>query len=220
MGTRGFIGFVIDGHEKIAYVHADSYPGGVGASVLSWLRLAAADLGELRRRVRALRVVDPGTRPGAEDIEALKEFAFQRVSTGRLDDWYVLLRRTQGRPELMLAAGVIEDARDFPADSLDCEWGYLIDLDAAAFEVYRGFQRRPHAEGRFAGRPSPPHHVGAYYPVKRVGRWGLSDLPGEDTFLSELTARAADPPDPPAPDPGCDPSCGCDRCTHPDGPQP
>lgn len=38
MGTRGFVGFVIDGQEKIGYNHFDSYPDGLGVDVLSWLR--------------------------------------------------------------------------------------------------------------------------------------------------------------------------------------
>ena len=39
MSTRGFIGFVIDGTEKIAYNHYDSYPSALGLNVLHWLHV-------------------------------------------------------------------------------------------------------------------------------------------------------------------------------------
>ena len=80
----------------------------------------------------------------------------------------------------MLAAGVIEDAGDFPADSLFAEWGYVIDLDGdGMFEVYEGFQKSPHDKGRFAGM----ERDGDYYPVALRARWPLANLPDEASFL-------------------------------------
>lgn len=38
MGTRGIMGFVVDGQEKLTYNHYDSYPDGLGLDVLRWLR--------------------------------------------------------------------------------------------------------------------------------------------------------------------------------------
>ena len=37
MGTRGAIGFRLDGVDKVAYNHFDSYPSGLGADVLTEL---------------------------------------------------------------------------------------------------------------------------------------------------------------------------------------
>lgn len=74
MGTRGFVGFVVDGQEKIGYNHWDSYPGGLGLSVLTWLRSAVADVDRLTAKVRELRVVSDDETPTDEDIERLAEF--------------------------------------------------------------------------------------------------------------------------------------------------
>ena len=189
MGTRGFVGFVVDGTEKIAYNQFDSYPDGLGVDVLEWLRSAAADVASLRERATALRVVQSDTEPTAEDVERLAGFADLKVSTKDPREWYVLLRETQGEPALMLQAGVIEDASHFPLDSLFCEWGYLVDLDAETFEVYQGFQQSPHRKGRFAGRRGPMRAGligGAYRPVALAKSWPLDKLPTREAFLSAL----------------------------------
>lgn len=134
MGTRGFVGFTVDGTEKIAYNHFDSYPDALGIDVLTWLRSAAEALDALTERVRALRVVDPNSTPTADEIEQLRRFAKLDVGTQQFDDWYVLLRETQGNPELMLEAGVIEDGSRYAG----MQYGYLVDLDKSELRVYDG----------------------------------------------------------------------------------
>lgn len=191
MGTAGFIGFVVDGTEKIAYNHWDSYPEGLGKDVLKWLR--HVHLGGARRLAGELRVVGSGSAPTAEDVERLRDYADLGVGSQSIDDWYVLLRRTQGNPAAMLDAGVIEDASEFPADSLYAEWGYIIDFDAQSFEVYKGFQKEPHTGERFSNRTMPERAGGlsaTYYPVRCVATWPLSKLPTDDEFVT-----VADPGD-------------------------
>lgn len=192
MSTRGFITFAVNGQLKTAYNHSDSYPFGLGIDLLKWLR--ETDHAQIREQAAALRVIDRDAKPTAEDIEHLKPWTDLGVSTRSTDDWYCLLRDTQGDPAAMLAAGIIEDASGFPADSLFAEWGYVIDLDGdGLFEVYEGFQKSPHQRGRFASlTPDPPGYPGAeqYYPVALKARWPLAALPTEDEFMA-----AADPKD-------------------------
>lgn len=193
MGTRGFITFVADGQEKTAYNHWDSYPEGLGSKVLSFL-VSQQGLDNVAVQARALRVVSPDSKPTAEDIERFSKFSWTKAEHGgdadlrKGQEWYDLLHETQGNVALILEAGVIEDASGFPCDSLFAEWGYVIDFDAGAFEVYRGFQKARHKDGRFAGREVTDHSasVGTYYPVRRVASWRLSDLPSKDAFLAEL----------------------------------
>jgi hypothetical protein len=185
MSTRGFVGFVADGQEKITYNHYDSYPRGIGAYVLRWL--SSADRGTARALARSLRVVSQACPPTDEDIARLTLYCNPDVDGGsdrptRRPTWYQLLHKTQGDPALILAAGVLEDASDFPYDSLWAEWGYLIDFDAGMFEVYRGFQGQPHTAGRFA-RPQPRD---GYYPVALAACWPLEALPTEAAFLAAL----------------------------------
>jgi hypothetical protein len=191
MGTRGAIAFVIDGIEKIAYNHFDSYPSGLGLDVLSFLRSRQDELinnktGGTRDLARKLRVVDPNSKPTAEDIERLAPVTNTNVGAQSVEDWYCLLRETQGDPAAMLAAGVIEDASDFPTDSLFCEWAYVIDLDHNVLEVYEGFQTKPHSAGRFADRRAPRDGTTSdkYHPVKLVASWPFDALPSEDALLA------------------------------------
>lgn len=167
MGTRGFVTFFADGDEKTAYNQWDSHPSSLGLSVLNWLRLAATDPHALREKVRALRMVQDDAELSSAERERLAEVDGNASPAG------------------LFAAGVICDARDFPRDSLFAEWGYVIDLDAGAFEVYRGFRTVPHDKGRFADRPpiSRPSVI-TYYPVARVRSWDLEHLPAEPDFLA------------------------------------
>jgi hypothetical protein len=184
MSTRGFISFAVDGKTKTAYNHHDSYPDGLGVDVLDWAR--GADLNEAGVAAQNLRVVTDDDEPTAEDITRLAPFTNLNVG-GRSErpTWYQLLRETQGNPGAMLKAGVIEDGSEFPADSLFAEWGYVIDFDAQALEVYVGFQQQPHQEGRFAsleGRDSSD----SYYPVRLLKTWPLAELPDSQAFVAEL----------------------------------
>jgi hypothetical protein len=180
MGTRGFVSFVADGQTKTAYNHCDSYPSGLGIDMLVWLRMVDADAA--RERAIALRVVQSDSKPTGAEVESLKRYA--NIEVGEQGDqisWYQVLRETQGAPGAMLDAGVIQDASNFPADSLWAEWGYVVDFDAKVFEVYEGFQHDAHGEGRFADMPRVNDN---YAPVRLVASWSLSDLPDNDTFLA------------------------------------
>jgi len=190
MGTRGFVGFVIDDREAIAYNHANSYPGGVGLDVLAWLNHANLDVAA--KFAKNVRVVSSDTFPDEEDIERLERYLNRYVS--RRDDgqitWYQLLRGTQGSVGEMIAAGVVEDASQFPrVDSVSCEWGYLVDFDAKRFEVYCGMQKQPHADGRFAGAGRDED---GFYPCRLVASWPLDERPDEDAFLAALNEDEAD----------------------------
>lgn len=184
MSTRGFLGFVAEGAEKIGYNHSDSYPSCLGKRTLEWL--LKCDQKEAVEAATALRVVDGNSQPSDEDIAALGQYANTHVG-GRSDrvTWYQLLRETQGDAAAILDAGAIEDASQFPVDSLFAEWGYVVDFDAGTFEVYRGFQKSPHTEGRFAGRTPDPSSPG-YYPVRLAASWPLAELPTVEQFMATV----------------------------------
>ncbi len=190
MSTRGFVGFVVDGVEKISYNHFDSYPGGLGLDVLRWLRMV--HLGAARRLAGELRVVTDNDEPTAADIEKLAAYANANVGSKSTDDWYVLLLETQGKPAAILDAGAMLDASQFPSDSLFAEWGYVVDFDAQMFEVYEGFQRAAHDKGRFASRPPRQSVTGEYHAVALVATWPLHDLPDDATLIGAVEPAEAD----------------------------
>lgn len=189
MGTRGFIGFVVNDQEKIAYNHWDSYPSGLGVEILQWLH--QADPAKIREQAANLKVVEHGVMPTDAEIVALRPWTNLSVGTQSTADWYCLLRETQGNPEQMLACGFIEDASEFPYDSLFAEWGYIVDFDNGKFEVYRGFQTMPHNEGRFAGRGKDERVAASpgektYKPCRLIATWSLDDLPTTEAFCEQL----------------------------------
>lgn len=184
MGTRGFITFVIDGTEKTAYNHFDSYPTGLGHQVAEDLKSEWVT----PDAVRALQVVNDSIKPTPDDKLRLAAFTDTGVSTGSTDDWYCLLHETQGSPAKIVRAGYIEDAGDFPLDSLFAEWGYVIDMDTMTLEVYAGFQKSPHSAGRFASREVTDEYARqhGYYPVALIASYDiLGGLP-DDAELERL----------------------------------
>lgn len=186
MGTRGTWGFIHDGEQKLTYNHFDSYPTGLGNALVTALR--GRDLEELTRQVDALKVIpEDAPRPTEDELTRYGDFRDSGVSGGA--DWYALLRHTQGDLDLTLAAGAIIDGSTFPADSLFCEWVYVINLDEGMLEVFEGFQDKPHQKGRFADMPREEDlsEGGTYYPVAMVAAYSLRELP-ENLNALEVSA--------------------------------
>lgn len=183
MGTRGFLSFVIDGGEKTSYVHAAAFPEDLGLDVLRWVRDGMVNqVGAVDSRARALLVADPESAPGDADKARLAGYA--RFSAEHPPStWHALLRGTMGDPALMLEAGVIEDARDWPCHP-QARWGYVIDLDARVFEVYKGGGTDKHDRGRFARRQ--PFHAGevTFYPAMLAVSWPFRALPRDEAFTA------------------------------------
>lgn len=180
MSTRGTVGFVINGEEKLTYNHSDSYPDGLGVEVLKFLRKNPPV--KIKDKVAALQVIDPDVPATRDQILALRPTTNWYVnqysmagpqpedvsptSPDGLPDtnvsWYNLLRGTQGELGAILDCGYMEDGSDFPLDSLFCEWAYVVDFDKGALEVYKGFQKERPTSGRWAGRPTDEENAKNY----------------------------------------------------------
>ena len=180
MSTRGFLGFVANGHETITYVHYDAYPSALGADVLKWAR-TVTNWDTVHQQAAGLVHIDGDVMSTEEQRAALAQYAKPgnepKDSPG--EEWYRLLYRTFGDPAATLDSGHAPHAPDWPGDSVWCEWGYLIDCDEKRFEVYQGFQTTPH-KGRFADRPA--NERSGYYPVKLLASWSLDALPDDDEY--------------------------------------
>jgi hypothetical protein len=168
MGTRGSYGFIANGVLKMTYNHWDSYPTGLGKDIAEQLTTLLKDGMDQQKLIAAgaaVRVVDPDSKPSLLDVAALKEYANVGVGYQNMDDWYCLLRETQGKLNVLLVdTKVMIDGITFPSDSLFCEWAYVADFDNMKLEVYKGFQEKAHKSGRFWSEQS----VRGYYPVKLI----------------------------------------------------
>lgn len=84
----------------------------------------------------------------------------------------------------------IRDYSEFAADSLFCEWAYVIDLQKGTFEVYKGFNeellRRGYRFFYLSNRSD-----GGYQPVKQVHEFDLNALPSDEEFLETCSISAS-----------------------------
>jgi len=215
MGTRGAFGVRVDGTDRVTYNHFDSYPSGLGKAIAKDIAGQLSDVGgfeEWRAKGAALRAVQEGEKPTEEDIERLRDQANLGVGEQSVDDWYCLLRESQGHLANMLDLGVYIDNASFMLDSLFCEWAYVVNLDNGTLEVYRGFQTSRHNCGRYATmeREDTRSVKKEYYPVALIATFPLhkvmeatmEDLEAWQYYESDPEAwkvehEGDDPPPPP-----------------------
>lgn len=205
MGTRHLIAVQHDGKYKLAqYGQWDGYPDGQGTTVLAFARehldtkkKQAAFVKQLDARVRFVTEQDDldklwqeavGKKPSKSGFEAVgdantfgKKFPGMSRDTG--GDILELVRKAK-------APLFTRDSIDFAADSLFCEWAYVVDLDKGTLEVFKGFNQKPLEKGeRFAKLKDDATHrkpEDKYYPVKLKAQFKLDDLPNEKNFLARF----------------------------------
>lgn len=190
MGTRNLTAVFIGGEYKVAqYGQWDGYPEGQGMTALHFLR-EEMDEEKFKLAVRNSSFVD------REDLRSI----YKKYGMG--DDGLITLddadRMKKDYPEFSRDTGAgilsiiqrnpeglkLESDIGFAADSLFCEWAWVIDFDAGTFEAYEGFnQEGPLEEGdRFFFLNAQAE--GDYYPVKKVAEWKLDSLPSDEDFLA------------------------------------
>jgi len=174
MGTRNLTCVVLNGEYKVAqYGQWDGYPSGHGCVALRFLQ--GMDRASFVAKVAAARWISQ------EELTALG------------DTWkktHFQLSRDNGADILRMIANAedgiaLANKLDFAADSLFCEWAYVIDLDKNTFEVFEGFNEQPLAEDeRFAFLNDKAERE--YKPIRHLHTFSLDVLPSEEEFLAIL----------------------------------
>lgn len=181
MGTRHLIAVYQGGTHKIAqYGQWDGYPSDQGKNILAFLQ-DASKVHMLRDyRLKNCRFL---TQAEIDKINLEKNPIESRPQ----------LSRNLGSDILTLAASVdslsLVDNIEFAADSLFCEWAYVIDFDQNVFEVYKGFNTKP-ATGRFADLPT--EDGSEYQPVTLIKSYPLDDLPSYEQFIADCDPEDED----------------------------
>lgn len=195
MGTRNLTAVYIDGEYKVAqYGQWDGYPEGQGLTVLHFLR-DEMDEDVFKRAVRNSTYITPKKLKKLwEKYGADKDGFILSIDADRMkmkhpefsrDTGAEILSLIQSKPDGMK----LNDNIGFAADSLFCEWAWVIDFDAGTFEAFEGFNRNgPLEEGERFFFLNPLAEDG-YYPVKKVAEWSLDGLPSDEDFLAAFKSE-------------------------------
>ena len=200
MGTRHLICVFSDGEYKVAqYGQWDGYPEGQGVDALNFL------LHEFKRDVflEKLKMVSFGTQEqlmaqwkecGADDSGwvsfEVSNLHREKYPENSRDTGAKILKIIQETEKPLLLCNSL----DFAADSLFCEWSYVIDLDKNTFEVFKGFNTEPLNENErfYHLKYDPKHRTEKYYPVRLVESFNLNNLPTVEEFLNKFRDEEKD----------------------------
>ena len=142
MGTRGCYGFFKNGENKLTYNHFDSYFSGLGKDIMEFCQ--KTNIKELNEMFNKIIMVDESDTPTQEQINECKQYADLTVGEQKVEDWYCLLRDTQGNLDVYKKdLRYMIDNKEFMANSLFCEYAYIINLDTNELEIYVGFNKVP-----------------------------------------------------------------------------
>lgn len=189
MGTRHIIAVHVDGEYKIAqYGQWDGYPSGQGADILKFLRARRKNYKKFIAQVRKCSWV---TEDDIAKVNATPDWptVFPHLSR---DAGANILDMVYNAPDGLR----LQDSLDFVADSLGCEYAYVIDFDKETFEVYKGFNKEPlAADERFAyfsGTVEQALRRDTYHPVRFITSFDLNSLPTSVKFISMLEPKDED----------------------------
>ena len=201
MGTRNLTCVYLDGEYKVAqYGQWDGYPSGQGVTCLNFLR-EKMDEESFKAKLRTMSFASTDYIQGVYDALRARDGFILPFRLSSMEQLFPQFHRDTAADvlEIIQARDVqyLENAISFAADSLFCEWTYVIDFDKRTFEVYEGFNQTPLTEDDrffFLEEKSHMEHRGddQYHPVKLVKAWNLDDLPTKEEFLGAFKEEGDD----------------------------
>jgi hypothetical protein len=202
MGTRGINVIVANGEIKCAqYNQWDSYPSGQGATALKFLKEEMKP--DFKEKVLACSWIteeqykqywvdcgaDPDSNMVGMDVSDKFKKKYLHLHRDCGAEIYSLIQNSKNGLKL-------QNDINFAADSLFCEWGYVVDLDKNTFEIYKGFNKEKLGQDeRFAflsEKADKEHRSEQYTPIKLVKSYDLSNLPTLEQFIEDLTEQEDD----------------------------
>lgn len=191
MGTRNLTIVFMDGKYRVAqYGQWDGYPEGQGLTCLRFVRdkmnekdfrdalsrIKYIDSDKLRRMWMDYGMADDGSIP-IKDADRFR-LTFPEFSRDTGAEILTMIQNDR------ITSNCLEDYLTFAADSLFCEWAYVVDFDKRTFEVYKGFNKTALTEcDRFYFLREYEDGNG-YHGVKLAAAFDLDNLPTDDEFLA------------------------------------
>ena len=176
MSTRGAIGFRLNKQDKVTYNHSSSYPEYLGRNVLEFIQ--GETLESLTTIAQSIVLVNEEEKPTAEQINECQQWANLGVGNQSVDDWYCLLRGTQGNLSVYKTGlKYMIDSSGFLINSLFCEYAYIINLNNNTLEFYTGYNKKARkSKGRYAKKGYDDNS--GYYGVVLVEKFPLETVMG------------------------------------------
>jgi len=198
MGTRNLTMVINkEGKIKVAqYGQWDGYPSGQGIIALEFL--SKCNLDKFNRQLNKLRWISEDE---TKKVNETKDWHLKYPYLSRDAGAKILNAIHRGEitisdypnddKKVKVKVEYLVDSSDFAADSLFCEWAYVIDLKNNTFEVYKGFNKEVLNESeRFS--KTPIGEKTEYKQVKLVKKYSLSQLPTAQTFFAECNDKDED----------------------------
>ncbi len=145
MGTRNLTMVISQGETKVAqYGQWDGYPSGVGSCLLSFLK--SDNFEKMKNNLSKVRFLDVE----GEDKDFMESYnknapEWSNEPDNRTDEqkeWFNTFCSRDLSDEVLVNIAksdkdeiILRDETYFAADSLFCEWAYVIDLDKNTFEI-------------------------------------------------------------------------------------
>lgn len=199
MGTRHLTMVVSDGKTRISqYGQWDGMPKGQGYTVLDFLRKQKGNFDKFKKKLENCRFCD------ADDDVKIKKFM---ESIGSTDGWmtmdqsakyhkaYPYMTRDHGAKILDMVLKskgevLLSDATNFSADSLFCEWAYVIDFDKNVLECYGGFNdKEPVGDDNRFKQFEDDRENKEYYCITLLKTYELDKLPNKRQFVNDLEPK-------------------------------
>lgn len=196
MGTRNLTIVFMDGEYRVAqYGQWDGYPEGQGLTCLRFLRDQMNEK-DFRDALSHIKYID------AEKLQRMwldygmyEDGSIKISDADRFREAYPEFSRDTGAEILTMIqnncipSNSLEDCLTFAAESLFCEWAYVVDFDKRTFEVYMGFNKTPLNESDrffFLRKYEGPDEYsgGCYHGVKLAKEFDLDNLPDDEMFLA------------------------------------
>ena len=132
MGTRGGLGYILDGKTVMMYNHFDSYPSGLGADFLEDVKKIRANIDFYKKAARNVKFIGE-EKPTVKDIKKLGPYTNLNVSEQSTDDWYCLTRGLQGHLAKSIEVGYIDNFAE-KTDWMEYIYLYNFDNDTVIFD--------------------------------------------------------------------------------------
>lgn len=183
---------VLEGKTRVAqYCQWDGYPAGQGATILSFLKNWNRDT--FVTNLRKTSFVDKQYVRGLWKALGADDSGFVSIEiSNKMKKEHPQFQQDLGADVLeLIQSGKIDklnNDEEFAADSLFCEWVYVIDLDKNVLEVYKGFNKKPinesnrffYLNGKETWHDKTDEKPKEYYPVRLAKSYPLNNLPTQE----------------------------------------